>query len=590
MTPEIHRPGPPGITGLYRALWRFAAGKRPLIFASSALLVLSQVAKLAVPWLAGQAINAVQLSGTENLARAGWLMLAIFLVSIASWAMHGPGRIIERSVALRVRENLSDGLYARLAALPLAWHETHHSGETLHRVDRTTHALSDFAESQFIYLQNAVNLAGPIIALVLLSRVTGLAALAGYAVIGFVILRFDTVMMRLAERENQAERRYASALVDCLGNVSTILALRLQRATRRLLAGRLAAIFEPLRRSILVNEGKWCAVDLLNIALWCSLVVLYAWLAQQGGETLLLGNVFMVYQYTQQAGGVISSLAGNYQQFARFQADYQSADPIWAARPRPAPEAAPAAGWQQIDVQGVSFAHARARGEGPSLAEVSLTLRRGERIALVGPSGGGKSTLLRVLAGLYDPEQGGFVVDGAGCASIAATATLIPQDAEVFEGSVRDNITFGEEVDDAVLRASMAVASFEPVVATLPEGLDTVISERGLNLSGGQKQRLALARGLVAARDSALILLDEPTASLDPVIEGRVYAALDAAFPDACIVSSIHRLHLLPRFDRVVLMAEGRVLDQGTVASLRERSAMFRELLERGTENAAGDA
>ena len=565
---------------LYRALWRFAAGKRHLLFVSTTLLTLAEVSRLAIPWLAGQAINTIQREGTDGLPRAGMLMAAVFGVSVAAWCLHGPGRFVERSVAVRVRETLSDTLFRRLVGLPLAWHETHHSGETLHRVDRTTQALTGFAQNQFVYLQNVVSLVGPVVALALLSWQTGLAAAAGYALIGIVILRFDAAMMRLADAENRGERRYSAALVDFLGNVGTVLALRLQQAAAKLLGERLVAVFEPLKRSIVVNESKWASVDLANVALWCSLVALYAWLAQRGDGTLLLGNVFMVYQYAQQAGGVVVSIAANYQQFARYQVDYASAAPIWDAAPPP-PRASGIDRWSALDVRDLAFTHARRRGSGPSLEVAQLALRRGERIALIGPSGAGKSTLMRALAGLYAPDRVRIEVDGAAradLADLASIATLVPQDAEVFEGTLRENLAFGAPVDDAAVASAISIAGLGPLVASLPSGLDTPIAERGANFSGGQKQRIALARGLLAARDSTLVLLDEPTASLDPVSEAEVYAALDRERPDACVVSSIHRLHLLPRFDRVVLMADGAIVDDGTLAALLERSALMRSL------------
>jgi ABC-type multidrug transport system fused ATPase/permease subunit len=565
---------------LYRALWRFAAGKRHLLFISTTLLTLAEVTRLAIPWLAGQAINTIQREGAAGLPRAGMLMAAVFGVSVAAWCLHGPGRFVERSVAVRVRETLSDTLFRRLVALPLAWHETHHSGETLHRVDRTTQALTGFAQNQFVYLQNVVSLVGPVVALALLSWQTGLAAATGYAVIGLVILRFDAAMMRLADAENRGERRYSAALVDFLGNVGTVLALRLQQAAAKLLGERLVAVFGPLKRSIVVNESKWASVDLANVALWCSLVALYAWLAQRGDGTLLLGNVFMVYQYAQQAGGVVVSIAANYQQFARYQVDYASAAPIWDAAPPP-PRAGAIDRWSAIEVRDLAFTHARRRGSGPSLAVAQLALRRGERIALVGPSGAGKSTLMRALAGLYVPDRVRIAVDGAArqdLADLAGIATLVPQDAEVFEGTLRENLAFGAPVEHAALAQALAIAGLGPLVATLPAGLDTPIAERGANFSGGQKQRIALARGLLAARASSLVLLDEPTASLDPVAEAEVYAALDRERADACIVSSIHRLHLLPRFDRVVLMADGAIVDDGPLDALLARSALMRAL------------
>jgi ABC-type multidrug transport system fused ATPase/permease subunit len=119
------------------------------------------------------------------------------------------------------------------------------------------------------------------------------------------------------------------------------------------------------------------------------------------------------------------------------------------------------------------------------------------------------------------------------------------------------------------------------VVAALPQGLETMLTERGVNLSGGQKQRLALARGIVASQSSSVLLLDEPTSSLDALTEAHVFSELRSAVPHACIIASVHRLNLLPRFDRVMLMDEGSVLDCGTVVELLERQPLFRELWHR---------
>ncbi|HWI12615.1 MAG TPA: ABC transporter transmembrane domain-containing protein, partial [Burkholderiales bacterium] len=129
----------PGLVGLFRAFWRYAEGKRRRSIASSTLLIASQLVKLTIPWLTAQAVNTIQTSGLQDVRHVGLLMAAILLASVVSWALHGPGRIIERSVGIQVRSNLADGIYRRVSNLPLAWHESHHSGETLHRVDKTTH-------------------------------------------------------------------------------------------------------------------------------------------------------------------------------------------------------------------------------------------------------------------------------------------------------------------------------------------------------------------------------------------------------------------------------------------------------------------
>ncbi len=570
--------------GLYAAFWHFAGRRRPWILGASSLLVGSQLTKLATPWLAAQAINAIQQGGFEGLSRAGVLIAAILAAALLSWALHGPGRVLERSVAVEVRRSVADALYQKASSLPLAWHHRHHSGDTVHRMNQTGHALYDFAQHQFVYLQNAVNFVGPVLALWWLSRPIGAAALIGYATIAIVVVAFDHALMRLASDENVAERRYNSGALDFLGNVSTVLSLRLQSATRALLGQRLDRVFGPLRRSIVLVEAKWCSVDLLSLGLAWALVALYTWLAQdpRAGQALLIGNVFMVYQYTQQAGGVIGSLAANYQQFARMTTNFQSARPIWDETPLPPhPAGAVLAEWQDIEIRDLSFAHG---GDGRGLRPSTMRLRRGERLALVGPSGAGKSTLMRVLAGLYQPDSGVVSVDGEripGLRHLGAVSTLIPQDAEVFEATVRENLTLGGDHDDEAIRRAAGVAAFDGILQALPNGLETEITERGLNLSGGQKQRLALARGVLAAGDSSIVMLDEPTSSLDPMSERRVFAELARAFPTSCLIASVHRLSLLDQFERIVLMVDGAIIDSGSADELLQRQPIFREMTGR---------
>lgn len=583
--PRLYLPRVSGVPVLYRAFWRFAADQRPRLIAACSLLIGSQLVKLAVPWLAAKAINAVQVSGGRNLGEAGLLILFILLAVAVSWAMHGPGRVLERSVGIGVRENLADALYARVSSLPLAWHEAHHTGETQARLEKATAALFNFAQNQFVYLQNTVNLVGPVVALMLLSHATGAVALFGYIVIGLVIVRFDKSLLKLAERENRAHNRYAAALVDCLSNVSTVVSLRLQTATRTILRSRLAEIFVPVRRSLTLIELKWCSVDLMTIALSWGLVTLYAVSSSRHGGVLLIGNLFMVYQYAQQSGGVIGAIATHYQSFARMQVDYASADPIWAAAQRRTDPMAPPANWRTVRVDGLDFQYGESSERG-ILAGVCLALTRGERVALVGGSGSGKTTLMRVLAGLYEANSACYSFDGAlypGVRDLRSISTLIPQEADLFDGTVRDNLTFGAPHSDEAIRHALRTAGLESVIAALPQGLDTVVSERGLNISGGQKQRIALARGILAARGSDVVFLDEPTSALDALTEANVFESLRNCFPDAAIVASVHRLNLLPRFDRVVLMHAGRVVDSGTVDELLARQGVFRELWSRST-------
>src|SRR5438876_8865044 len=434
------------VAKLYATLWRHAEGRRHNVVLFVILLVLAQIVRLTIPWFFGEAVNPHQAHGMEGITRArNDLLLMLAAVGVA-WTMHGPARILERFTALVVRERFADALHVKALALPVRWHEQHHSGDTLHRMTRATTSLASFAQSQFIYLQNTVSIVGPIAALFLISRAPGAAALAGYAAIGYFVVRIDAFMVLLVREENRADRRYNSALVDCLGNIATVLTLRLQEPMRMMLKSRLLAVFAPLRRNIVFNEVKWGGIDLLNGGMRTGLVALYAWLDWHQRGTISVGTAVMVHQYSQQVGNVVANMAMHWNDLVRQKTEVADVDPIFTSPARSLDAAALPAGWREIRVEGVRFVHPRAGAGQPAVDDVAVELRRGERIALVGASGAGKSSLLGVLAGLVDAERVSISVDGkpdAQLKHLGAVSVLLPQEPAVFESSVCENRTRG---------------------------------------------------------------------------------------------------------------------------------------------------
>jgi ABC-type multidrug transport system fused ATPase/permease subunit len=591
------RPAPdnPIAAGLYRGIWRYAEGARAAMLGSMVLLMGSQGVRLAVPWFAAQAIDALQKGGPASLTRALAWVGAVMAASIVSWMLHGPGRVLERRVGMRVRETLSDELYTRLTAAPLSWHERHHSSDMQQRVRQSTQALYEFSANQFIYLQSLVGLVGPLVALVALSPPIGLAAFVAFGALALLSVWIDRTLMRLATQEMEAERRYGAGMADFLGHIGTVLSLRLQDASRRLLRLRLARVFVPLGRNIVVNEAKWCMVDLVSTLTTWALVVAYVFLLSRSGTgAIAIGAVFMVQQYASRTAAVATDMTGRLQGLSRTRADYASARPIFDA-PTSEPAAPLPAGWRRIVVRDIAYRHASAAPDSPPLGLDALALQRGERIALVGGSGAGKSTLMRVLAGLYAAPGVVVEVDGQvqpGVHDLAALATLIPQEADVFEGTVRENLDFGTALPDATLAAAMQGSAFDAVLEGLDGGLEFAVAERGSNLSGGQRQRLCLARGALAAAGagSSIVFLDEPTGALDPITEARIHHRLGETFPSACIVASVHRMSLLAHFDRVGLMEDGRLVDIGPLAALRERQPAFAHMLAGSAHEVADPA
>jgi ABC-type multidrug transport system fused ATPase/permease subunit len=186
---------------------------------------------------------------------------------------------------------------------------------------------------------------------------------------------------------------------------------------------------------------------------------------------------------------------------------------------------------------------------------------------------------MSLLRGLYNPGEGSTLsVDGYTYPfdTINESCTLFPQEPEIFENTIAYNITLGLPCAEDEMRKVCEIAHFNEVIQQMPDGLLTNITEKGVNLSGGQKQRLALARGILAAKDSQVILLDEPTSSIDPKTESRIYERLFSAFSDKVVVSSIHRLHLLDQFDYIYILEKGKVIDEGSFDHLLECSEVFK--------------
>jgi len=229
--------------------------------------------------------------------------------------------------------------------------------------------------------------------------------------------------------------------------------------------------------------------------------------------------------------------------------------------------------WDSIEFKNMDFSYNQ-DGNTRHLDGVDFKFKKGEKIALVGESGSGKSTMLTLLRGLYSPDEGAVYCDGKkldhGFARLKDHITLISQEPEIFNDTVKNNITMGIRTKNEDLIDAIDMSQLKKVVGKLDKGLDTNVLEKGVSLSGGEKQRLSLARGLLAAKKSEIVLLDEPTSSVDSENEMKIHDKVFSKFGEKTIISSIHRLHLLNKFDTIYLFEKGKIVAHGSLDEIKK--------------------
>ncbi len=575
---------------LLRSVWQYGLPWRRTIIGYYVAYIVARSVKNLTPYAFGRAINLLQHFKPELLNEViYWLIIGVSVI-LGFWVLHGPARIIERTVALKIQQAFELNFYEKLSKLPLKWHQEHHSGDTVTRLHRASTSLYDFAEDQFLYIQTIVTFFTSVGFLLWISVPIGLLSLATATIIVVIILVFDRTLIRLYDQQNEVENKAKSVLFDYLNNMTTVLTLRLAKSTHQSLGNRLKLMWPFFKKEIVLNEVKWFSMDTFLAVAQTALLISYLYYTLHTTGTIMIGVIIMIFQYQLDLSKVFSELSVHYSRLVHMDTDIQGLKQIWKdvekfTHQSSAIETAGIQQWQSIHIQGLRFQHNQNLEKLPTFDQLNFTIQRGEKIALIGLSGGGKSTLLNLLGGLYTPSYVKLVIDNnisfEELGPLRDIATLIAQDPEIFENTVAFNITMGLPIKPEELAYVMQLASFTPVLEKLQDGLETYIYEKGLNLSVGQKQRLSLARGLFAARFSSLILMDEPTSSIDLQTEKEILSGVIQAFPAASIIISLHRLHLLPIFDRVIMLGKEGIIADGTTNKLLHEPGPIRELWQK---------
>ncbi|MGH8799376.1 MAG: ABC transporter transmembrane domain-containing protein [Casimicrobiaceae bacterium] len=575
-----------GFLAPYRG--RFALAGIALLLAAGGTLAVGQGLRLVIDrgFTAG---NGAEL---DHALRA--LLAIIAVMAVATYV-----RFYNVSwIGERVTADLRERVFNHLLTLSPGFFEITRTGEVISRLTNDTTMLETVIGSSLsMALRNIVLGAGALVLLMLTSLKLTLLVLAGLPVVVLPIIIFGRRVRRFS-RTSQDRVADTGAYVDeAIHEIRTVQAYAHEPEDRSAYGERVEAAFSAgvrriRQRALLIAAVIFLVFVAVGIILWI------------GGHDVLAGRLsagqlasFVFYAVIVATSvGAVSEVAGELQRAAgateRLMEILDTPSEIAApANPVPLPEPPLAT----VALDDVTFAYP-SRHNDPALSALTLTVAAGERVALVGPSGAGKTTLFQLLLRFYDPQQGRVLIDGvdvrrADPRAVRSRIAVVPQDPVIFAASVWDNVRYGRaDASDADVRDACEAAYATEFLARLPRGFDTELGERGVKLSGGQRQRLAIARAILARRP--ILLLDEATSALDAESERMVQLALDRLMHGRTTLIIAHRLATVVGADRIVVLDGGIAVAEGTHQSLVRDDPLYRRLaaLQFGFGAAGGHA
>lgn len=506
----------------------------------------------------------------------------VVLISLVKGVATYSQVFITSRIGFHLAHKLRRALFTHLQRLSISFHKRSETGELLTKVTTDTNNLRDvFSEFALGFATEFVTLVGMIVIMFLVNWRLSLIMLAVFPVLGIISFYRFHAIRESARKHRKAEGRIASKLHEILSSILVVKAFGREQYEEERFESQSEAILGESIRTARLEAASSRAVDIVT-AIGTFAVLVFGSLQALNGE-ILPGSVLVFAAYMNSLNAPIRSLAKLSAKISRAWVSAHRVSEILAIQPEieDTPGALSATDLQgEIVFQNVSFDYGDDR---PILDDVSFTIRPGKKVALLGISGAGKSTIISLILRFYESTGGEILVDGIDIKnyksdSLRGQVGIVLQDTILFGATVRENIAYGKENagDDEIILAAKAANAHEFIVK-LDQGYDTVLGSRGGNLSGGQRQRLAIARAFI--RNSPILIMDEPMTGLDVESERAISDAMQRLSAGKTCLLITHDLQLAASADWILMLENGRIADQGKHDDLASRNPDYKKLL-----------